>query len=956
MRFVIACCLVLLLPPAAVAQSPAARYVGRPVTAVVVALEGRISTDPALADLVEHRVGQPLAMSDVRDSIAHLFSLGRFQDVQVEAEGADGGVRLRYNLIPVHGVSRVDFSGQLGLSDGTLRRAVMDRFGEAPPIGRVADVIRLLTQVYADHGYLRPAIAPKTAVLHDPDRTILTFEIASGPRARIGRVEVVGDPLEPQPRFLQRIGAVTGAWYERPAIERELTKYVEELKDEGRYEAFASLGAPRIAADGTTADLTIDVQPGPVVTIAFAGDPIPKDRWDDLVPIEREGAADEDLLEDSVRRIEEHLRQQGYWRARAPFERQLADGRLTIRFTVNRGLQYRLATDVEITGNRAIPLAELRPLAARLQAGAPYIESHLTAAVAAVGALYRSRGYAQVKVEASERELTSPRPGEGLVQPIIRITEGPLTVLGTITFTGNVSVNESELRPVFGLEAGMPFVEGRVAAAQDRLVLRYLNLGFASANASIAPRLNADGSRIDLDVRVVEGPRTIVDHIIIVGNRRTDPQIIRRELRLRSGEPLGLDDRLESQRRLGALGLFRRVSVQPLSHGDVERQDVLVTVEEAPATSIGYGGGLEVSRILRKGAGGAAEERIEFAPRGSFDIGRRNLGGKNRSINLFTRLGLRPDDDPDDPEGGSLFGFADYRVIATYRQPRLLGANDATITGAVEQGVRSSFNFARKGGNAEIMRILIPGVRVTARYSFGTTRTFDINLGEEDDPIRIDRLFPRVRLSSFSGAISRDTRDDVVEPAHGTLLSAEGSVAARALGGNVGFMKTYMQAFWFAKVPLGDGAVLATRMAVGLADGFKREVPGQGVVVDNLPASERFFAGGETTIRGFALDRVGEPATINANGFPEGGNAVTILNAELRVPVWNRLGAVFFVDGGNVFERVANFDLGELRGSAGFGLRFRSPVGPIRLDLGFKLDPRDGERRRGIHLGIGHAF
>ncbi len=950
-------CLALLLPSAAIAQAPAAKYVGRPVTAVIVTQEGRVSNDPALADLVQNKAGEPLSISDVRDSIAHLFSLGRFQDVQVEADAADGGVTLRYNLIPVHGVARVEFNGQLGLSESMLRRTVTERFGETPPLGRVGDVVRLLTQLYAGRGYLRAAIAPRSTVLHDPDRTILTFDIVSGPRARLGRVDVAGDPLEPQARFLERLGAVAGAWYERVDIERKLEKYVKDLKDDGHYEAFASVGAPQLSADGTTTDLTIDVQPGPIVTVAFAGDPIPQDRWDDLVPIEREGSADEDLLEDSVRRIEEYLRQQGYWRARAPFERQLTDGRLTIRFTVNRGLQYRLATDVEITGNRAIPLAELRPFAARLNAGAVYIESNLAAAVAAITAVYRSRGYAQAKVESSERELTSSKPGEGLVQPIIRITEGPLTLVGGITFTGNASVNESELRPVFGLEAGTPFVEGNVVAAQDRLLLRYLNLGFGSANASIVPRLSDDGSRVDLEVRIVEGPRTIVDHIIIVGNRRTDPQIIRRELRLRPGEPLGLDDRLESQRRLGALGLFRRVSVQPLSHGDAERQDVLVTVEEAPATSIGYGGGVEVSRILRAtGPGGGAEERIEFAPRGSFDIGRRNLGGKNRSINLFTRFGLRPEDDLDDPEGGSRFGFADYRVIATYRQPRLLGANDSTITGAVEQGVRSSFNFARKGVNAEAVRILIPGVRVAARYSFGTTKTFDIKLGEDDDPTQIDRLFPRVRLSSFSGAISRDTRDDVVEPTRGTFLSAESSVAARAIGGNVGFVKTYMQAFWFRKVPVRDGAVLAGRVALGLADGFKRTVPGQDVTVDDLPASERFFAGGETTIRGFALDRVGEPATIAPNGFPKGGNAVTILNAELRMPVWNRLGAVFFIDGGNVFERIATFDLGELRGAAGFGIRFRSPVGPIRADLGFKLDRRTGEPRRAFYLGIGHAF
>ena len=189
------------------------------------------------------------------------------------------------------------------------------------------------------------------------------------------------------------------------------------------------------------------------------------------------------------------------------------------------------------------------------------------------------------------------------------------------------------------------------------------------------------------------------------------------------------------------------------------------------------------------------------------------------------------------------------------------------------------------------------------------------------------------------------------------FISGEGSVAARALGGQVGFMKVYLQAFGFQKVPRSRRVIFASRAALGLADGFEREVqptdpdgnplPGPPTIVEDLPASERFFAGGDSTIRGYALDRVGAPETITTNGYPTGGNAVLLLNAELRFPVWRDVGAVLFVDGGNVFRRVTEFDIGELRGSVGFGLRYQSPVGPIRLDLGFKLDRREIARRAG---------
>ena len=171
-------------------------------------------------------------------------------------------------------------------------------------------------------------------------------------------------------------------------------------------------------------------------------------------------------------------------------------------------------------------------------------------------------------------------------------------------------------------------------------------------------------------------------------------------------------------------------------------------------------------------------------------------------------------------------------------------------------------------------------------------------------------------------------------------------MALRALGGEVGFLKTYLQGFWFRRLPGPRRVIFATRAAIGLADGFPRTVEvddGAGgtitETIEDLPASERFFAGGDTSIRGFGLDMVGlTPQTISPSGFPRGGNAVLILNGELRVPVWRQVGAAFFVDGGNVWDRVTNVELSQVRGTYGFGLRYQSPVGPIRFDIGFKMD------------------
>jgi outer membrane protein assembly complex protein YaeT len=977
MRVIPAVLLVLLASTGAAAQvrTPAADVIGKPVTEVHLVSEGRPADEPALVDLIETRVGQPLSMAAVRESITHLFSLGRFQDVQVDATATSGGVALRYDLVPVHRVSRVEVRGPLGVSDGTVRSFIEDRFGATPPAGRAADVSSVLEhEFYPDHGYMQARVTPVPTLTHDPDGTLLTFDINAGPRAVIRDVTIVGDPVDGRATFQRQVNAAKGDPYEPLKIRSGLTGVVQKLKKRGRYEATATF-VPNVNDDGTAVDLQFDVQPGPVVSLVFRGDALPPEKIKELAPIEREGSVDQDLLEDSTRRITDYLSAEGYWKATATSAREEGPGTATIVFTVRRGLLYRIAPGgVEIGGNRQIPIEQLRPQLERLQPGAIYTSANLGAAVGAIALDYAKRGFATVKITPAQNELNAVG-GVGQVKPVIVIDEGPLTRIGDITFQGNRHMSAEELRAeVSELGAHDPYYEPTIAASRNKVLLAYLNAGFSSATVVLRPVLSEDHARADLQFQITEGPQSIVDHIIIVGNTRTDPRIIQRELRFTPGGPLGLADKLESRRRLGALGLFRRIGIDELPPSAEGRRDVVVTVEEAAATTLSYGGGLEITRRLMSTVPGEkASQQFDFGPRGFFDIGRRNIAGKNRSVNLFTRLALRPDNatttDPTTDPG--VFGFVEYRVVGAYREPRALGMRNAdlTVTAVVEQGVRTSFNFKRQGVNADVTRPFSPRIRGNVRYSFSKTRTFDEQLTEKEQ-FQIDKAFPEVRLSSFSGGVLFDSRDDVLEPARGSLLTGDVTLAARALGGEVGFLKSYMQGSWFHGLPGRRRIVFATRAAVGLADGFPRVATIENAdgttspaIIEDLPASERFFAGGGSTIRGFGLDEVGAPNTISpTTGFPTGGNAVLIMNVEVRVPVpiIKGMGIAAFVDGGNVFRRVTEFDFGELRGSYGVGLRYRSPIGPLSFDVGFKMDRRviggTLEPPMAFHFSFGQAF
>jgi outer membrane translocation and assembly module TamA len=240
----------------------------------------------------------------------------------------------------------------------------------------------------------------------------------------------------------------------------------------------------------------------------------------------------------------------------------------------------------------------------------------------------------------------------------------------------------------------------------------------------------------------------------------------------------------------------------------------------------------------------------------------------------------------------------------------------------------------------------------------------------------VDRLFPQVLLSSFSVSTIRDTRDDSLDPARGHYMSANAQLAARRIGSEVGLAKTFLTVQMFRTVPGVSRIVFAGNARLGMAAGFPREVfltdrdaapvldgDGQPIVTEvrDLPASERFFAGGDTSVRGFILDRLGTPETIDTDGFPIGGNALVIFNAELRASVRGGLGVVGFLDAGNVFARTSRIDLGQLRSAVGFGVRYKSPVGPIRFDLGFKLHRKEiaagvREGLTALHISLGQAF
>ena len=966
---------------AAAAQQPAVPA-GR-VAEVRLVVDGQPSADPVLVGLVGIRTGEPLVPAAVRQGIVHLMSLGRFDDVQVLADASPEGLVVTVEATSTRKVTALVFRGDLGLPASDLRAAVTERYTAAPLLSRAGEIARLLETLCRDHGFLGAKVAERVEPAPEPDRATLVFDVNAGPQVRAAALSVVGEAGAPAAQVLGQLGLRQGRPFDPTTVRAKSAAFAQSLHALRYFEATVTPSF-KYADGGDTADVSVAVNRGPLVTLVFTGDPLPASRQDELVPIRREGAVDEDLLEDAQRNIENFLRSQGYSDAKAEYSRQASDNSLRIVFDVRRGPQFRVSA-VDVTGNQDIATPDLRE-SLRLQPGALYVRSLVDADVVALSERYRRLGYGSVQVKAVPQSEVKPgAPNQGSVRIRIEITEGPLTLIDSVRFEGNTHLQTAELERLAQSESGRPFYPATLERDRQAVLVEYLNRGYQTATVETPAAFSGDRRTVALTFRIREGPQVLVDHVLIVGADRTKTETIERELRIKPGQPLAQILLMETQERLLALGLFRRVSVTELQRGSETTRDVLVSVVEAPATTFSYGGGLEGSRrLVREGPGGVETvEQFEFAPRGFFTVSRRNLWGRNRTIGFFARVSVRQEDpapESDAPDamwtGGGL-GISDYRVQASYREPKVIGdRTDLDATALSEQGYRSSFDFSRQLGRIELVHRVARGVTLGGSFAVENTRLFNERLNPEEQ-LLIDRAFPQVRLSLLGSTLARDTRNDALDPSSGSLMSIDGQLAARFLGSEVGFIKGFAQGLWFRQLPAARRIVFAGGIRIGLARGFGTETPvldadGNPVlgpdgrpltfISTNLPASERFYAGGDTTVRAFTRDRLGTPETIDSNGFPRGGLGMIIANGELRFTIMQWLGVVTFIDVGNVFASVSRISIGDLMPAFGAGIRLRLPVIPlVRLDAGYNPNPRtfgNGSREKSyaVYFGIGQAF
>ena len=844
--------------------------------------------------------GQLLDPEAVRRSVELMFATGRYEDVRVELvrDPARPGVEVvfRPQLAPLLVDVRVE--GDRVVSAGAARRAARLSLGEPLWPARLERAGRDVALALARRGHLEALVSARAE--RDERGAVAVFQVHAGPQVRVSGagLDCTGSPAcaELSELVRPRVGEV----YIKEKAEAAREAMRKRIVEAGYWRATVELAETYDPTRGLMR-LGFRAVPGPHTSLELRGAELPAGLQGQLRQIVREGAASADSLESGSDLVETRLRAQGHRDANAKARLEPRGSDEAVVYEVHAGP---LATvgSVELRGADPTLLEDLRT-----QPGRPLEDAALTEDARVLVARLEALGHFEARVEPDVADgggtlpvVFDARPGPRAHVVEVRVESPPLPTTGDERGPEELALQEGE-----------PYRLADVARSRETLVSAWRRTGHLEVRVRSDVTFSDARDEAHVALVVEPGPRTIVEHVVLAGLDLTRDSTVERELALRPGEAFSFERVLESQRRLSSLGIFERVSISELDPTRERRRDVVVNVQEAPRTSWSWGVGYSEQDLLR----------------GSIEVTRRNLDGAGRTVSAFAR--------------GS---FRGSRFLLNLKEPWLFGRKlDSFLTGFWEEEHRTSFAYNRKGGTLQVGKTFNPRTTLVLRYLYQDTHVFDV-VG----PIEaIDRQYRTYAVSGPAASVVFDTRDDPLEPKHGLFLGADAQLSLEALGG-VSYLRSFLQATRVSRLRSDLVFVLSGR--VGLAKAFAELDP-------LLPLPERFFAGGDYGPRGFPIDGVG-PKVLGSDGvfYPTGGNATLLGGAEMRYNLSRSFQLASFVDTGQVYLETKNIDLADLRWSTGVGVRYRTPVGPIRLDWGYVLDHQPGESRSHFHLTIGHAF
>ncbi|HET6931094.1 MAG TPA: POTRA domain-containing protein [Candidatus Acidoferrum sp.] len=949
------------------------------------------------------QAGEPLRPEQVAASLRMLYQTGNYADLRAVVYPEGDSIRLDFvarenlyfNQILVNGLIPPP-------TEASAVAAMQLSLGQTYHEQDVKEAVDRLRDALREEGLYRAKISVQERPFPETHQLDVIVNLDPGPRVRAKKIDLINNTEYRDADLLARFKLKPGSPLTIAKVQSGTLHIRKFLEKRGHLSARVSVRRGDLDEASNTLPLTLEVTEGPRVRVALVGAKLSSRDLKKMIPVYQEGSVDTDLLEEGRRNIRERMEREGYSEAKVDYAVAARDVEGTktqkkgseeiITYTVQRGSRHQLSR-IEFNGNRYFSTDLLK---SRLSISTvslftrPRFSRRLMDADAlSMKNLYISNGFLSARVEGQVEETKGKKGGDLIVR--FNIEEGKQTLVSSLQVEGMHALREEEIREVLGSLPGQPFSDINVSSDRDNVLALYYNQGFPEATFTYtsepdtspetqeatakenAKEENLTGEArkysieraqpVKLVYKIVEGHRISVKRVLLTGYNRTRQGVIRHEVKVTPGAPLREGDVVESQQKLYNLGVFNRVTIEPQNaNGTDPEKDIVVLVEEAKRYTIAYGGGFEVQRLASTTDPTGGE--IQASPRGILEISKQNVTGRADTLALKLR-------------GSTIQG----RALLAYTAPNTFNVSKlSTQANAYVEKTQdiNTFGQTRYEGNVQLTDQVTPRSSLLFRYVFRKVTVSNLNIPAEEVP-----LFNQPTLvSEFGTTYVRDYRDNPADATKGSFNTVDVSAAATSIGSSASFLRYFVQNSTYT--PITRNWNFARSLRIGILQPFGNTVslsfpaPTVEPLPQVIPLPERLFAGGGTSIRGFALNQAGPRDALT--GFPVGGQALVILNQELRFPlklpiVGTKLGGALFYDAGNVYSRasrvtlrwsppkpvfvaaipsqppgpfnptrcVANCtnELNYFSHTVGVGLRYATPIGPIRIDLGYQLNPAE---------------
>ncbi|MGA7859157.1 MAG: POTRA domain-containing protein [Terracidiphilus sp.] len=948
-----------------------------------------------LPDHLAQTVGEPLTQENLAKSLRQLFGTGLFETVEAQGQREGDGIVLVFKGTQRTFVGTVTVDGAKGATINTqLQYASRLSPGSRFTQDKLNQALDQMRQALADNGFHEPVI---THILtpHPADQLVdIAFHVVSGPQARVGEVQLTGEPGMSAQAFVRHAHLRAGSHVDHDTVNRALAAVLRYYKSQNRLEAEIKLESQTYAPDTDKSNFKFSATQGPVVKVHVEGAGISADRVRHIIPVFEEGTVDEDLLNEGNRRLRDYYQRRGYFDVKVEHQRKTSNpDEVEIDFIVTLG-QRRRVERVSVAGNHYFDSGTLKDLldvhaADTLDRHGVYSQALVSADVSALEAVYQNNGFSKVKInpeistvgtpdENPQNAVRASRKPAGL-EVTYQIDEGLQQRVGTVTLDGNDHLETSSLLPQLNTAPGQLLSPQNLAGDRDELLTDYLSRGFDHARVDIEEKPEpADPGKMNIEFHITEGPQLFVRNVLLTGLHYTRTDTVAKAITLHPGDPLSQTALSDTQRNLYDFGLFNEVNTAVENpNGGETHKTVLVQTTEARRWAFTYGIGFETQTgtpqnnckgITAAGIPCDPNGKTGISPRVLADLTRNNLFGREQSASIQ-----------------GTYGLLEQRINLLYQNPHFEGnrnfglnfsggyANSQDVTTYVasrlEAGIRWTENFDTPGS------LLSKANTIVYEYDFRRVKVAASSL--QVYPNAIPGLSAAVRVAGPSVTWIRDTRDSPLDSHRGTYTSFQEFLSGHVFGSDAQFNRLDLSNssyYGFDK----DRFVLArnTRYAQERAFG---DLSGE-----LIPLPERLYAGGPTSLRAFSINAAGprDPET----GFPIGGAGALINSTELRLPpptlpwLGNTVSFVLFHDMGNVFTNAGDAWASAIRihqpdretckvlnnpptpnpiptgpntstgtqgqcsfnyfsHALGLGMRYHTPVGPIRLDFSYNLNP-----------------